>query len=48
MYFKDEIMKEGSWNLDEEANIMCNIMSSWINRVPREILGEAKGNGFTK
>jgi len=37
MHFKDKMMKEGSWSVDEEINIMWNNMSNCIKMMVREI-----------
>ncbi|XP_077223408.1 uncharacterized protein LOC143857020 [Tasmannia lanceolata] len=43
--FKDRLLKEGPWSLDEETNIMWSGMPSYIKKVAREVLGESRGSG---
>ena len=43
--FKDKLLKEGPWQLDDGADKMWKEMSTCIQRVAREVLGESKGNG---
>jgi Reverse transcriptase (RNA-dependent DNA polymerase) len=43
--FKDKIIGEGPWQTDEGVQVMWNKMSSCIQRVAKEVLGESRGNG---
>ncbi|XP_077249225.1 uncharacterized protein LOC143888681 [Tasmannia lanceolata] len=44
--FKDRLLKEEPWSLDEGTNIMWNGMPSYIRKVAREVLGESRGSGL--
>lgn len=45
MRFKDGTIHEGSWNLDDEINIIWKNMTSSIKKEPmKEILGESRSD----
>ncbi|GMP25558.1 hypothetical protein CsSME_00002369 [Camellia sinensis var. sinensis] len=41
--FKNKMDKEGTWDLEDDANIMWNSMANCMRRISREVLGESKG-----
>jgi hypothetical protein len=43
--FKDKMIKERKWNLDEDVDKMRNEMANCIKRVAKDVLGESKGYG---
>ena len=44
--FKDKMIKEGKWNLDEGVDRMWNEMAKCIiKRAAKDVLGESKGCG---
>ena len=43
IHFKDKIIKEDIWSIDNETNTMWNSMSSCIKKVAKDVLGESKG-----
>ena len=43
--FKNKILKEAPWNIEDETNTMWNKMAACIRGVSKEILGESKGRG---
>ena len=44
--FKDKMIKEGKWNLDEGVDRMWNEMAKCIKRAAKDVLGESKGCGW--
>ncbi|CAL5375401.1 unnamed protein product [Camellia sinensis] len=43
--FKNRMDKEGTWDLEGDANTMWNSMTNYMRRISREVLGESKGTG---
>ena len=43
--FKDKMLKEAPWNLEDETNKMSSAMAKCIKRISKQVLGESKGKG---
>ena len=43
--FKDKMIKEGTWNLDEYVDEMQNEMTNCVKRVIKDIIEKSKGYG---
>ena len=40
--FKNRVDKEGTWDLEDDANTMWNTMANCMRKISREVLGESK------
>ena len=41
--FRDKMLKEAIWDLEDETNILWNKMGECVKRIVKEILGESRG-----
>ena len=41
--FRDKMLKEAIWDLEDETNILWNKMDECVKRITKGILGESKG-----
>ena len=41
--FKKKMLKEATWDLEDETNILWNKMCECVKRIAKEILGESRG-----
>ena len=43
--FRDKILKEAIWDLEDKTNILWNKMGECVKRIAKGILGESRGKG---
>ena len=43
--FRDKLLKEATWDLEDETNILWNKMGECVKRIAKGILGESRGKG---
>ena len=41
--FREKMLKEGTWDLEDETNILWNKMGECVKRIAKGILGESRG-----
>ena len=41
--FRDKILKEATWDLEDETNILWNKMDECVKRIAKGILEESRG-----
>lgn len=41
--FRNKLMEEGNWNIEEEVNVMWNEMIVYIRKVAKDVLGVSRG-----
>ena len=44
--FREKILKEAIWDLEDETNLLWNKMGECVKRIANEILGESRGKGL--
>ena len=42
--FREKMLKEATWNLEDETNTLWNKMDECVKRITKEILGECVYN----
>ena len=43
--FREKMLKEGTWDLEDETNILWNKMGECVKRIAKGVLGESREKG---